>query len=53
MCYHNTIYKIERIGQGEMDVEDRVKELGRQVLEETGKIIIGKEHQVKLTLVAL
>lgn len=36
-----------------MDVEDRVKELGRQVLEETGKIIIGKEHQVKLTLVAL
>lgn len=34
-------------------MEDRVKELGRQVLEETGKIIIGKEHQVKLTLVAL
>ncbi len=34
-------------------MEERIQELGRQVLAETGKIIIGKERQVKLTLVAL
>ena len=34
-------------------MEERIGELGRQVLAETGKIIIGKERQVKLTLVAL
>ena len=34
-------------------MEQRIQELGRQVLAETGKIIIGKERQVKLTLVAL
>ena len=34
-------------------MEQRIQELGRQILAETGKIIIGKERQVKLTLVAL